>query len=149
MAATLCGSPMYMVRDVLMSVVRPPIFGFWVHGVIVGREWMNSIRDKQFFPWNFQAPEVIMSLQYDAKADLWSLGTIVFQCLTGRAPFTAQTPQALKMFYERNQNLSPKWVWTFLNLYITLCFSLAADLGKRDIPYTRESWTAVVQQLCR
>ena len=49
-----------------------------------------------------------MSLQYDAKADLWSLGTIVFQCLTGRAPFTAQTPQALKMFYERNQNLSPK-----------------------------------------
>ncbi len=45
MAATLCGSPMYM------------------------------------------APEVIMSLQYDAKADLWSLGTIVFQCLTGKAPF--------------------------------------------------------------
>ncbi|BES95233.1 Domain of unknown function (DUF3543) [Nesidiocoris tenuis] len=66
MAATLCGSPMYM------------------------------------------APEVIMSLQYDAKADLWSLGTIVFQCLTGKAPFQAQTPQALKMFYEKNANLSPK-----------------------------------------
>ncbi|XP_034240338.1 serine/threonine-protein kinase unc-51 isoform X2 [Thrips palmi] len=66
MAATLCGSPMYM------------------------------------------APEVIMSLQYDAKADLWSLGTIVFQCLTGKAPFQAQTPQALKNFYEKNANLSPK-----------------------------------------
>lgn len=66
MAATLCGSPMYM------------------------------------------APEVIMSLQYDAKADLWSLGTIVFQCLTGKAPFQAQTPQALKQFYEKNANLSPK-----------------------------------------
>ncbi|XP_039292868.1 serine/threonine-protein kinase unc-51 isoform X2 [Nilaparvata lugens] len=66
MAATLCGSPMYM------------------------------------------APEVIMSLQYDAKADLWSLGTIVFQCLTGRAPFQAQTPQALKQFYEKNANLAPK-----------------------------------------
>uniref|UniRef100_A0A8C4Z6U8 non-specific serine/threonine protein kinase n=1 Tax=Gadus morhua TaxID=8049 RepID=A0A8C4Z6U8_GADMO len=45
MAATLCGSPMYM------------------------------------------APEVIMSQHYDAKADLWSIGTIVFQCLTGKAPF--------------------------------------------------------------
>ncbi|CAB3375094.1 Hypothetical predicted protein [Cloeon dipterum] len=66
MAATLCGSPMYM------------------------------------------APEVIMSLQYDAKADLWSLGTIVFQCLTGKAPFQAQTPQALKLFYEKNANLAPK-----------------------------------------
>ncbi|KAK6637873.1 hypothetical protein RUM44_008295 [Polyplax serrata] len=66
MAATLCGSPMYM------------------------------------------APEVIMSLQYDAKADLWSLGTIVFQCLTGKAPFQAHTPQALKQFYEKNSNLAPK-----------------------------------------
>lgn len=66
MAATLCGSPMYM------------------------------------------APEVIMSLQYDAKADLWSLGTIVFQCLTGKAPFQAQTPQALKQFYERNARLAPR-----------------------------------------
>lgn len=66
MAATLCGSPMYM------------------------------------------APEVIMSLQYNSKADLWSLGTIVFQCLTGKAPFQAQTPQALKAFYEKNADLSPK-----------------------------------------
>uniref|UniRef100_T1GB73 Protein kinase domain-containing protein n=1 Tax=Megaselia scalaris TaxID=36166 RepID=T1GB73_MEGSC len=56
MAATPCGSPMYM------------------------------------------APEVIMSLQYDAKADLWSLGTIVYQCLTGKAPFQAQTPNELKAF---------------------------------------------------
>ncbi|XP_041349948.1 serine/threonine-protein kinase unc-51-like [Gigantopelta aegis] len=65
MAATLCGSPMYM------------------------------------------APEVIMSIQYDAKADLWSIGTIVFQCLTGKAPFQAQTPQQLKHFYEKNTNLVP------------------------------------------
>lgn len=66
MAATLCGSPMYM------------------------------------------APEVIMSLQYDAKADLWSIGTIVFQCLTGKAPFNAHSPPALKHFYEKNVNLAPK-----------------------------------------
>lgn len=56
----------------------------------------------------YMAPEVIMSLQYDAKADLWSIGTIVFQCLTGKAPFQAQTPQALKQFYEKNANLAPK-----------------------------------------
>ncbi|XP_068608748.1 serine/threonine-protein kinase ULK1 [Brachionichthys hirsutus] len=65
MAATLCGSPMYM------------------------------------------APEVIMSQNYDAKADLWSIGTIVFQCLTGKAPFQASSPQDLRMFYEKNKALSP------------------------------------------
>jgi serine/threonine-protein kinase ULK/ATG1 len=51
---------------------------------------------------------VIMSLTYDAKADLWSLGTIVYQCLTGKAPFSAQTPQQLKNFYEKNLMLHPK-----------------------------------------
>ncbi|KAM6954463.1 serine/threonine-protein kinase ULK1a [Aplochiton taeniatus] len=65
MAATLCGSPMYM------------------------------------------APEVIMSQNYDAKADLWSIGTIVYQCLTGKAPFQASTPQELRLFYERNRNIVP------------------------------------------
>ncbi|XP_039537543.1 serine/threonine-protein kinase ULK1a isoform X3 [Pimephales promelas] len=66
MAATLCGSPMYM------------------------------------------APEVIMSQNYDAKADLWSVGTIIYQCLTGKAPFQANTPQELRQFYERNRSLSPR-----------------------------------------
>lgn len=65
MAATLCGSPMYM------------------------------------------APEVIMSMQYDAKADLWSIGTILFQCLTGKAPFVAQTPPQLKAYYEKTRELRP------------------------------------------
>lgn len=55
-----------------------------------------------------QAPEVIMSLKYDAKADLWSLGTIVYQCLTGKAPFQATTPHELKAFYENSVDLQPK-----------------------------------------
>jgi serine/threonine-protein kinase ULK2 len=49
-----------------------------------------------------------MSLRYDAKADLWSVGTIVYQCLTGKAPFQAQTPHQLRQFYEHNVNIQPK-----------------------------------------
>uniref|UniRef100_A0A0N5CBA4 non-specific serine/threonine protein kinase n=1 Tax=Strongyloides papillosus TaxID=174720 RepID=A0A0N5CBA4_STREA len=55
----------------------------------------------------YMAPEVIMSLNYGAKADLWSIGTIVFQCLTGQAPFHATTPQQLKAKYERATELIP------------------------------------------
>ncbi|XP_044286048.1 serine/threonine-protein kinase ULK2 isoform X2 [Varanus komodoensis] len=65
MAATLCGSPMYM------------------------------------------APEVIMSQHYDAKADLWSIGTVIYQCLVGKPPFQANSPQDLRTFYEKNRNLMP------------------------------------------
>ncbi|XP_069471287.1 serine/threonine-protein kinase ULK2 isoform X2 [Ambystoma mexicanum] len=65
MAATLCGSPMYM------------------------------------------APEVIMSQHYDAKADLWSIGTVIYQCLVGKPPFQANSPQDLRLFYEKNKNLLP------------------------------------------
>lgn len=34
-----------------------------------------------------------MSQHYDGKADLWSIGTIVYQCLTGRAPFQVSPGQ--------------------------------------------------------
>ena len=35
-----------------------------------------------------------MSQHYDGKADLWSIGTIVYQCLTGKAPFQVRAPWA-------------------------------------------------------
>uniref|UniRef100_A0A3P9MY61 Unc-51 like autophagy activating kinase 1a n=1 Tax=Poecilia reticulata TaxID=8081 RepID=A0A3P9MY61_POERE len=41
----------------------------------------------EFKHYGCYAPEVIMSQNYDATADLWSIGTIVYQCLTGKAPF--------------------------------------------------------------
>uniref|UniRef100_A0A8C5T397 non-specific serine/threonine protein kinase n=1 Tax=Malurus cyaneus samueli TaxID=2593467 RepID=A0A8C5T397_9PASS len=91
MAATLCGSPMYM------------------------------------------APEVIMSQHYDAKADLWSIGTVIYQCLVGKPPFQANSPQDLRMFYEKNRNLIPRYVtmafpvaFPFFFFFSPLGFSLLA-----------------------
>ena len=36
----------------------------------------------------YMAPEILRFQKYDAKADLWSVGTIVFELLTARPPFT-------------------------------------------------------------
>ncbi len=49
-----------------------------------------------------------MSQPYDAKADIWSVGTILYQALTGHAPFIAQTPQQLRMYYEKHADLHPQ-----------------------------------------
>lgn len=56
----------------------------------------------------FMAVEILLSKPYDCKADLWSIGTILYQCLTGKAPFQAQSPQALRSYYDKNPNLKPK-----------------------------------------
>lgn len=56
----------------------------------------------------FMAVEILLSKPYDCKADLWSIGTILYQCLTGKAPFQAPSPQALRSYYDKNPNLKPK-----------------------------------------
>ncbi|XP_058070315.1 serine/threonine-protein kinase ATG1a-like isoform X2 [Magnolia sinica] len=33
------------------------------------------------------APEIIQNQKYDAKANLWSVGAILFQLVTGKPPF--------------------------------------------------------------
>ncbi|CAD7947107.1 unnamed protein product [Amoebophrya sp. A120] len=53
MAATVCGSPLYM------------------------------------------APEILQHQKYDSRADLWSVGAILFECFVGKTPFTGPNPMQL------------------------------------------------------
>ena len=39
------------------------------------------------FPSLAQSPEILLGQRYDSLADLWSIGTILYQCLSGTAPF--------------------------------------------------------------
>ena len=42
------------------------------------------------------APEILSKKPYDFKADVWSLGVLYFQMLTGTLPFSAPTIAALQ-----------------------------------------------------
>lgn len=43
----------------------------------------------------YMAPEIIRKHLYDAKADLWSIGIILYECLFGKAPYTSKTIEEL------------------------------------------------------
>uniref|UniRef100_A0A5K3FBA1 Protein kinase domain-containing protein n=3 Tax=Mesocestoides corti TaxID=53468 RepID=A0A5K3FBA1_MESCO len=56
----------------------------------------------------YMAPEVLMCHKYDARADIWSMGIIVYQCFVGKAPFYANSPEALKNIYLKTIDLKPR-----------------------------------------
>lgn len=43
----------------------------------------------------YMAPEIMQLQKYDAKADLWSVGTILYQFVTGKTPFTGNNQMQL------------------------------------------------------
>lgn len=49
----------------------------------------------------YQAPEIINGLGFDENADLWSIGVILFQMVTGTLPFTARDREELKQKLKR------------------------------------------------
>ncbi|KAJ9694801.1 hypothetical protein PVL29_010332 [Vitis rotundifolia] len=47
----------------------------------------------------YMAPEIMQLQKYDAKADLWSVGAILFQLVTGRTPFTGNNQIQVFFFF--------------------------------------------------
>ncbi|KAJ8550994.1 hypothetical protein K7X08_000364 [Anisodus acutangulus] len=67
----------------------------------------------------YMAPEIMQLQKYDAKADLWSVGAILFQLVTGKTPFTGNNQiQLLQnilkstelLFPPNAKNLSPECI---------------------------------------
>ena len=52
----------------------------------------------------YMAPEILRYEKYDAKADLWSVGTVLYEMMTARPPFRAQNHVDLLRRIERGED---------------------------------------------
>ncbi|RMD42163.1 hypothetical protein DV735_g2942, partial [Chaetothyriales sp. CBS 134920] len=52
----------------------------------------------------YMAPEILRYEKYDAKADLWSVGTVVYEMVTGRPPFRASNHVELLRRIEKSED---------------------------------------------
>lgn len=108
MAATVCGSPLYM------------------------------------------APEILRHEPYDAKADLWSVGAILFELLMGRTPFSGANPMQLLANIEKSPELSFEGVQLspegqkFLRALLVSPAQRLSSQAFMQHPYVRLSSTALM-----
>lgn len=56
----------------------------------------------------YMAPEILKGMPYDSKVDVWSLGTVFYEMLTGFTPFTGTSKEDLKRNLERGNYRMPK-----------------------------------------
>ena len=53
----------------------------------------------------YMAPEILRYEKYDAKADLWSVGTVTYEMMTGRPPFRASNHVELLRRIEKGEDV--------------------------------------------
>lgn len=78
----------------------------------------------------YMAPEILLSQKYDAKADLWSVGTIFYEALAGRPPYTGGNQVALLRNIRNREARLPPEVATGLSQE---CRALVYSLLKRNV----------------
>lgn len=73
----------------------------------------------------YMAPEIMQFQKYDAKADLWSVGTILFQLVTGKTPFSGNNQmQLMQNILKSNELQFPPEVGDLHPSCKDLCYKL-------------------------
>ena len=74
-------------------------------------------------------PEVLHGQPYDTKADVWSVGTVLFQMLTGSRPFEGEDLDELKMKIQKSVYAIPRNMIVSQNLlaFLNSCLRINSD----------------------
>ncbi|MED6158647.1 hypothetical protein PIB30_034589 [Stylosanthes scabra] len=78
----------------------------------------------------YMAPEIIQNQKYDAKADLWSVGAILFQLVTGRPPFDGNSQ--LQLFQNILTSTEPQFPPEALKELHSDCLDLCRGLLRQN-----------------
>ncbi|RXH94158.1 hypothetical protein DVH24_023842 [Malus domestica] len=101
----------------------------------------------------YMAPEIIKSQKYDAKADLWSVGAILFQLVTGKPPFDGNSQlQLFQNIVTSTELRFPQGALEELHPdYIDLCRSLLRSKSRYQVdvdhPSVLPSLKSTVEQI--
>ena len=57
---------------------------------------------------DYMSPEQLAGVEVDARSDLYAAGVVLFECLTGRVPYVAETPWALVAKHIEEDPPSPR-----------------------------------------
>ena len=86
----------------------------------------------------YMAPEIMKYKRYTNKSDLWSVGIILYESLTGKTPFNAKT------FYDLIKHIEKKKIKIPPNIQLSDdCVELIYSLLKKN-PENRISWEQFV-----
>jgi len=116
LALQYCHSKHVIHRDIkpeniligLRGELKIADFGWSVHAPSSRRETFCGTLD-------YLPPELVNSVPYDEKVDVWALGILLYEFLTGETPFIAKTKEGTykkinenKLQWPRSKNLSPE-----------------------------------------
>lgn len=92
-------------QNILLIAERPPVlriadFGF--SRALLPQDMAATICGSPLY----MAPEILRHEKYDSRADLWSVGAILFECFCGRPPYNGPNPMQLLANIERSL---PEW----------------------------------------
>lgn len=89
----------------------------------------------------YRAPELIMGLDYELNIDVWSLGVMLFEMVSGKTPFNGKT-EGLQL-YDIFENLGSPTAHEFSRLKQRCNYDTSIWEKLKDIPPNLQFWLPV------
>jgi serine/threonine protein kinase len=126
------------------DIERVKIIDFGVARPIAGAPMLTTAGDPVGTP-NYMSPEQARGdPDIDVRADLFALGCVLFECLTGRPPFSATSGLAVmaKILFEEPPRLSEVAPGLAILDERGGCCARPASSGRRSCPAASRRWSA-------